>query len=178
MVAAEVLGPVNLRVLTRSDPTVVESMIRAGGLDDDLWSLDSIAYSAMPEALSKQDVGLHFLPTGLSELGGSPTKIGEYWAVGLPVVVTPNAGDVDEIVRQERVGVIVNEHSVAAYRTAAMELRCLLQDSRLEERCRRAAETHYGLEVGCGRLHDLYRELTSAAPRRGLRDAVSEGSQQ
>ena len=173
-VAAEVVGPVKLRVLTRSDRALVESMLRAGGLDDALWSIESVAYSAMPDALCEEDVGLHFLPMGISDHGGSPTKIGEYWAAGLPIVVTPNAGDVDKIAHREQVGVIVEGHNDDAYRRAATELRSLLQESDLAERCRRAAQSHYGLEAACIRQRDLYRALSSDVSRRAAATAVSE----
>ena len=158
-VAAE-SGPVELRVLTRSDHTLVESMLRGGGLEESSWSIQSLPYSQMPVELAKQHAGLHFLPKGISEHGGSPTKIGEYWAVGLPVVVTANAGDTDEIIRRERVGVIVASHSDAAYRRAAVELVSLLQDPELPGRCRRAAETHYALEGASHRQFSFYNELT------------------
>jgi glycosyltransferase involved in cell wall biosynthesis len=115
----------------------------------------------MPGELAMHDAGIHFLAQGLSEHGGSPTKIGEYWAAGLPIVVTPNAGDSDEIVRRERVGVIVEEHSDEAYSRAAAELRSLLQDGDLANRCRRAAEAHYALGPACERQFSLYRELAS-----------------
>jgi glycosyltransferase involved in cell wall biosynthesis len=158
-VAAESNGPLELRVLTRSDHTLVESMLRDGGLEESSWSIQSLPYSHMPAELAKQHAGLHFLPKGISEHGGSPTKVGEYWAAGLPVVVTPNAGDTDEIIRRERVGVIVASHSDAAYKRAAVELVSLFEDPELPGRCRRAAENHYGLDPACERQFRLYNEL-------------------
>jgi glycosyltransferase involved in cell wall biosynthesis len=113
----------------------------------------------MPNELALQDVGLFFLSQGISEHGCSPTKVGEYWAAGLPVVTTPNVSDTDLIVRKERVGVVVNEHSDVEYRRAAKELRELLSDCELSARCRRAAREHYDLEPACRRQIDLYREI-------------------
>jgi glycosyltransferase involved in cell wall biosynthesis len=158
-VAAESTGPLQLCVLTRSDHALVESMLSNSGLDRSFWSIQSLPYSEMPVELAKQHAGLHFLQKGISEHGGSPTKIGEYWAVGLPVVVTANAGDTDEIIRRERVGVVVASHSDAAYMRAAVELVSLLQDAELRGRCRRAAETHYALEGASHRQFSLYNDL-------------------
>jgi glycosyltransferase involved in cell wall biosynthesis len=100
-----------------------------------------------------------FLAQGLSEHGGSPTKIGEYWAAGLPVVATPNAGDTGEIISSERVGVVVNEHGDAEYDRAIRELASLLREDGLAKRCRRAAESHYALEPACERQAGLYSDL-------------------
>lgn len=155
-----------LRVLTRQEPDLVASMMRMGGLSEDAWSVDAVPHSAMPLWLADQDAGLFFLERGLSEHGCSPTKIGEYWAMGLPVVTTSNVSDTDDIIRRERVGIIVREHSDDAYRQAARELRSLLKEPELASRCRHAAETHYGLEPACKRQIDLYRELLF--PSQGL----------
>lgn len=155
------IGNAHLRVLTRQDPALVASMLRRGGLSGDSWSTEAVPYSAMPAMLADQDAGLLFLSQGLSEHGCSPTKIGEYWAMGLPVVTTPNVSDTDEIIRTERVGVVVRENSDEAFRSAARELKSLLEDDELPARCRRAAERHYALDPACDRQFKLYEELRS-----------------
>jgi glycosyltransferase involved in cell wall biosynthesis len=163
-VARERLGPVRLRVLTRADPGLVAELLGRGGLPQEAWSVDRLAHEAMPAELARHDAGLFFLTQGLSEHGCSPTKIGEYWACGLPVVTTPNVSDTDAIVRRERVGVVVGGHADADYRAAAAELEELLRDPELAARCRRAAQAHYALEPACQRQWALYRRL---ARRRG-----------
>jgi glycosyltransferase involved in cell wall biosynthesis len=113
----------------------------------------------MPAELSQHDAGLYFLKQGLSEHGCSPTRIGEYWACGLPVVITPNVSDTDEIVRREGVGVVVREHSEAGYSEAIRTLAKLLEDPELGARCRWAAEAHYALGPACERQMALYRQV-------------------
>ena len=107
----------------------------------------------------ESNAGLYFLTQGLSEHGCSPTRIGEYWACGLPVVTTPNVSDTDQIVRQEQVGVVVREHSEVGYREGVRTLMKLLVDPGLKARCRRAAETHYALGSACERQMALYHEI-------------------
>jgi|HubBroStandDraft_6_1064221.scaffolds.fasta_scaffold18528_3 glycosyltransferase involved in cell wall biosynthesis len=158
-IAAEMVNGVKLRVLTGSEPRLVASMLESGGLDRSLWSLDSVGRDGMPFELSRQDAGFSFLTRGLSEHGCSPTKIGEYWAMGLPVITTPNVSDTDEIIRGERVGVIVRDHSDVSYRDAVADLLALLEDPQTPERCRRAAEIHYALDPACRRQAILYDSL-------------------
>ena len=158
-VAGRELGAVRLRVLTRTERGIVEEALRASALPESSWSVGALPHAAMPEELRQQQAGLFFLTQGLSEHGCSPTKIGEYWASGLPVVTTPNVSDTDEIVRRNRVGVLVREHSEAAYREAALELGDLLKDPGLPSRCRRAAEAHYALEPGCRSQMALYHRV-------------------
>jgi len=160
-VASEVLGDVQLRVLSKAEPALVASMLDSGGLRRTAWSLDSVSRESMPLELATQHAGLFFLERGLSEHGCSPTKIGEYWAMGLPVVTTPNVSDTDDIIRRERVGVIVKDHTDAEYGRAVSELQLLLEDPHLAGRCRRAAEKHYALAPACDRQISLYHRVTS-----------------
>jgi glycosyltransferase involved in cell wall biosynthesis len=175
-IASQMLRGVQLRVLTRAEPCLVAHMLDSSGLSRTGWSLDAVGRERMPKELATQDAGLFFLARGLSEHGCSPTKIGEYWAMGLPVVTTSNVSDTDAIIRRERVGVIVNDHTDAEYRRAIGELRLLLQDPHLASRCRRAAETHYALAPACERQVRLYetiiRGFSGAAVITGSTEAV------
>ena len=125
------------------------------------WTHKELAHADVPGELQRHDAGLFFLTVGLSEEGCSPTKIGEYWACGLPVVTTPNVSDTDGIVRSQHVGVVVDDRSEAALETAAQELLQLLGDEGLRERCRQAAEATYSLETSCRQLGNLYSGLAS-----------------
>jgi glycosyltransferase involved in cell wall biosynthesis len=158
-VACRELGDVQFRVLTRTEPTVVENTLRQAGVAEGTWSVNAVPHAAVPGELARQHAGLFFLTQGLSEHGCSPTKIGEYWASGLPVVTTPNVSDTDDIIRRHGVGVIVREHSETEYRRAARELRSLLDDPDLPRRCRSAAEMHYALEPACERQMALYQAV-------------------
>lgn len=171
-VASRKFKRVRLRVLTRTEPRLVMSMLGSSGLSDDDLSIGSISYEAMPAELARHHAGLFFLTEGLSEHGCSPTKTGEYWAMGLPVISTPNVSDADDIIRKERVGVIVKDHSDEAYLDAAIELDGLLKDEGTGERCRRAARLHYALEPACERQLKLYRRVTSRASEAAARAHV------
>jgi glycosyltransferase involved in cell wall biosynthesis len=150
---------VNLQIYSKADPALITKMLADGGLTGEDWKLNAAAYVEMPSYLTEHQAGLFFLTEGISEYGCSPTKIGEYWAVGLPVVTTPNVSDTDEIIRRERVGVIIKEHNKESYLQAFGELQKLLQDPELAVRCRQAAENHYALTPACERQFALYRQL-------------------
>jgi glycosyltransferase involved in cell wall biosynthesis len=150
---------VRFRVVTQMHRSLAEETLGTSLVPRDRWSVTSLPHDEMPKDLAQQDAGLAFLAKGISEHGGSPTKIGEYWACGLPVVTTPNVGDVDSIVRREHVGVIVEDHSKEAYGRAGQKLIALLKEPDIRQRCRRAAEAHYSLNTACERQLALYHSL-------------------
>ena len=173
VVAAEVRN-VHLRVLSQTEKSAVTLMLAASELSESNWSYASVPHAEIPEDLKHQHAGLLFYPQGLSEHGGSPTKVGEYWASGLPVITTPNVSDTDEIIRREKVGVVVEEHSDEAYRRAFHELWELLGDAELPHRCRQAAEKYYALDSGCERQFDLYRNIIANPTGIKVHPRVSE----
>jgi glycosyltransferase involved in cell wall biosynthesis len=158
--ARELMGDVHLTVLTREDPAVVQRLLALGGLEPSSWSLANVPHAEMPLQVSRHDVGLCFLARGKGSHGGSPTKVGEYWASGRPVVATAGLSDLDELIAAHRVGVVLQGHGEADYERALHELAQLLRDPDLGTRCRQAAEAHYALASACTRQLELYNGLT------------------
>ncbi|MFV0389622.1 MAG: glycosyltransferase [Pyrinomonadaceae bacterium] len=150
---------VKLQIYSKADKNLIGQMLDASGLEREAWSLEAVPYTEMPKRLAEHQAGLFFLTQGLSEHGCSPTKIGEYWAIGLPVITSSGVSDTDDIINREKVGVIVKEHSEQAYQTAFLDLCKLLQDNALPARCRKSAESHYALLPACERQVALYDEL-------------------
>lgn len=161
----------HLQVLSRTPFEEANKFVEPSGLPGGAWSIKSVPYTEMTKHLAPHHAGLFFLQQGISEHGCSPTKIGEYWATGLPVVTTPNVSDTDDIIHKYNVGVIVKEHTEEAYKKAFYELKELLKDPELSSRCRRAAEHHYALAPACERQIALY----DAVKNNKQVDSLTEG---
>jgi glycosyltransferase involved in cell wall biosynthesis len=151
----------HLTVLSPSDPKVVRALLVGARVPAASWNQRSLPHREVPRELREHDVGLLFMKKGHSAAGGSPTKMGEYWACGLPVVVTPGIGDLDEIINAERVGVIAEVTSPDACRPIPGRLGQLLGDPELRQRCRAAAVRHYSLDDAWRSQAALYARLTT-----------------
>ena len=57
-----------------------------------------------------------------SKLYGTPIKNGEYWAMGLPIVITPNISEDSGIVKNNNVGAILNGFNKEDYNKAIKEI--------------------------------------------------------
>lgn len=152
-----------LRVLTIAPPEIVRDLMEKAGLAASAWTVDKVPAEAIPGEMSRAHAGMHFMEPGLSAHAGAPTKVGEYWAAGLPIVVTPGIGDAGSIAPAERVGVAVQDHSEAGHMRALQELLELLADPDLARRCRQAADEHYGLERVIDTHLELYAQLMGRA---------------
>ena len=90
----------------------------------------------------------------------SPTKVGESLAAGVPVVASAGIGDCDLLLRERRVGVVVEDFSEAGLAKAVDELQALLHDPGLAARCQEVARQELSLSgVGAERYASLYGRL-------------------
>jgi len=121
----------------------------------------SAASAEMPTWLREADAGLAFYKPGWGRQGTCPTKVGEYLATGLPVVVNDAVGDMGSVVTANRVGVALSQFTPEARVRALDELHDLWSDASLAARCRHLAESYFSLDVGVDRYWDVYRRLAS-----------------
>jgi glycosyltransferase involved in cell wall biosynthesis len=83
----------------------------------------------------------------------------EVLGCGRPVVANPGVGDVEQVIRQHRVGVLACGDGAAEMDACVAELLELLKDPQLASRCRRTAEALFSLESGTAAYRQLYAQI-------------------
>jgi len=151
-----------LRILTTSPPEAAAERLRRIGLrDEDFW-IGAAKPAEVGGYLRRAAVGLSFRKATFSQIAASPTKIPEYLAAGLPVVANAGIGDSDELLRGERVGIVIEDFTKEAYQQAAMQLEALLTEPGLIERCCLVAGRYFDLAtVGGVRYRRVYARLAA-----------------
>ena len=156
-----------LLVLTQRDVVTVSDRLVGRGFGPSDFSVRTVRPTEVAAYAVAANVGLSFIAPTSSKRASSPTKIAEYLACGLPVVATAGTGDLDAQLTGAGVGVLVHRFDEAGYRDAADELRRLLREPGLAERCRATAEDLFDLEtVGAVRYVGLYDRLLATSPGR------------
>jgi hypothetical protein len=106
------------------------------------------------------DYALFFIQPVFSKKASSPTKMGEFLALELPMVTNGGVGDVDKLMEETGGGVLVEGFDDASYGKALDELDRLSPDmSRWRAMTRRCLD----LEGGIDRYHAIYCALTGRA---------------
>jgi glycosyltransferase involved in cell wall biosynthesis len=155
-------------IVTQADPAPMLSELDRCGIGPDDYRVLRAEPEEIGRYLAAADVGLSFVRPCFSKISSSPTKIGEYLAAGLPVVSTAGIGDVDALLRDNRVGALVGDFSTGTYEAAVGTVRELREDPGTRMRCATVARENLSLrEVGVPRYDALYRQL--AAGRAGRR---------
>lgn len=146
-------------ILTQSEKGFARRIISAKRLDGNI-TITTAPSSAMPGIVSLADAGLFFIKPSFSKLASSPTKLGEFLACGVPVVINSGVGDTEEMVNSYRVGVVVNDFNISSYRAAVQEFLVLLKEKEaLRCRCRLLAESALSLKQGVDKYCSIYNSL-------------------
>lgn len=147
-------------ILTRDDANSVRAALDAKGALGNRLSIGPRRSEEMPNAIRGHDLSVMFYAGGeVSELGRSPTRLAEVLGCGLPVVVNEGVGDVADIVRQNRVGVIVGGPDPVQMKAALDDLKALMLDQELSGRCRATAEALFSLEAGTAAYRGIYASI-------------------
>lgn len=78
------------------------------GIKKELAHVDFVDHAEVPQYLSAADFAFSLIRTSPSRKYCSPIKNGEYWANGLPVLLTKGVGDDEQIIHDHHVGAILD----------------------------------------------------------------------
>ncbi len=150
-------------ILTMDTSSRIEEALRARGFQDDDFRVVRARPGEVPALLRTADAGVSVIRPSFARRASSPTKYAEYLAAGLPVIMTAGIGDLDEEIREHRVGVILKSLDAAGYTAALEELAELRRDPDLTSRCIEIARSRYDLHiVGGPRYERLYRKVAAS----------------
>ena len=161
------LPEARFEIITREDPADVLAALSSALDSAPDWlarlTISAAKASDIHERLQRQNLSLFFYATGAaSELGRSPTRMGESLGCGVPVLANRGIGDVAETILQGNVGTVIDGEDDASLALAVDDALALLKDPEIVKRCRDVAERIYSLKAGVRGYDDIYTYLTSA----------------
>jgi glycosyltransferase involved in cell wall biosynthesis len=156
--------PVSFLLLTPSSPDELVRLLVERGLEKEDIVVRRVSPRDMPAHLAAGDVGLSFITSCFSKKGSSPTKVAEYLACGLPVVLNGDIGDQSDLAAERETCVVLDafgDEELVAAADRALALAALPAAERAR-RGRLVADERFGLErVGVARYERLYRAITA-----------------
>ena len=134
--------------------------------DPELESVGAVRISAtpgeMPALIASCHAGLSVCrdDAGISLVAAMPTKIGEFLAVGRPVIVNSGLVDAASMVDGADAGVVVDA-SAGGLEDAATRLLELLDDDATPGRATGLAAGFFDLDAGVDKLLEVYRRIST-----------------
>jgi hypothetical protein len=150
-------------IISREPPEEIIAAARARGIPAERLIVRPAARDEVPNLLAAADYGLFFIKPLFSKKASSPTKMGEFLALELPIVTNGEVGDVARIVAQTGAGVVVGRFDMEAYRKALDDLDWLVPDM---ERWRTQARCWFDLDTGVERYDAIYRSVVVTGQER------------
>lgn len=153
------LPDVKVFIATREDHAQLRADAQEAGLADEQLVLRRVPFDAMPRYLRLMDLGVFFIKPCFSKKASAATKLGEFLACGVPVLINDGVGDSGTIVREAAAGVVLPVANAGAYETSVEQIRALLRDPATPRRCREAAARYFDLEAGSRTYMELYERI-------------------
>jgi len=177
--ATAALEQLTVLIVTQENHDSLRAEGIAAGLPSDRLRITRAAFSEMPAHLRLMDLAVFFIKPTLSKAGSAATKLGEFLATGVPVIINDGIGDSGRIVRDGRAGIVLPDVTPESLAGSLPAVRVLLDDPDIRRRCRVTAQRWFDLDDGVQRYASLYARLGAATPRAGsstLMSAAQDGT--
>lgn len=122
-------------------------------------------HEQVARGLAMADFAINPMKPVPSRRYSAPIKDGEYWAMGLPVLIPPDISDDSDLIASHCAGAVVQDFSVEGWRQGLLAIDAMLREEPRSirfTRIRGLAETHRPYEIA----ERIYREVYGEGGRR------------
>jgi glycosyltransferase involved in cell wall biosynthesis len=144
-------------ILAKDDAEYALNECRKYNVSTENIRIVSSSYKDVHKYLMAGDVGIILYKKEFSSIGRSPTKLGEYWACGLPMVSAKGLGDLDEIIEKYPTGGALMNHINPQEVIIALDK--LFFQPEKKDNLRVFAKEYFDVEVGVKRYSNIYENL-------------------
>jgi len=130
-------------ILSANKRDDVSNWARRAGLSERAFVHAKVPFQDVPKWLAGADFAFNPQKPVPSKKYGTPVKDGEYWAMGLPLVILPDISDDSEIVEKELAGIVMNSFAPGDMAEALRRLYDLLESDPAPSRHIRSLAAKY-----------------------------------
>lgn len=142
-------------ILSNQSKEEIGVLHRHTGIPREIIEIRNVSFEEMPAWLSVADFALTPVKPVPSKRYCSPIKDGEYWAMGLPVIISKNISDDSDIVERRGIGAVLTGQNSDEYRRAVEKISQLLQTDGIQQKIRNVAEEYRSY----GKAFSVYRKV-------------------
>lgn len=143
-------------LLTNQSRTDIDMWSEKAGVNPSIVISRFVPHREIPRYLSAADFAITPVKPVPSKRFCTPIKNGEYWAMGLPVVIPAEISDDSEIILRHHIGAVLHELSPTGYEVAIRTIDTLILDPTLRNRIRDIATRYRNYSVAEKIYHEVY----------------------
>ena len=152
-----------LLIVNRGQHSAIRQVVLDAGISEDEICLWTAAHSEVPALINQMHAAAAIIKPCYSKIASAATKVAEYMGCGVPCVGNVGVGDMEEVIENNRVGVILKDFSEREMERAADKLFLLISDPETPQRCAETARKLFALEDGVFLYELIYKELAFGA---------------
>lgn len=135
-----------LLLLTGSGSFIQNNKALLAGIEDSVL-VKQVAFTEMPQYLSAADAALALRRNFFSMKAVAPIKLGEYFLSGLPVVLTPNTGDTETVLKNNEACFFIERFDDNAFDCAAKWILDSYKNTEVTTVARKTGEAFFSLQA-------------------------------
>ncbi len=144
-----------LLLTNHSEEEIIE-LCRGAQLDPSVIIRRFVPHNEVPGYLAQGHFGICPVNPVPTKEFCTPIKNGEYWAMGLPVIITRNISSDSRLIADLNAGYVLQTLDEQEYHRAVVKIDELLKDISLAARIRAIAEQHRNFEIAAGIYASIY----------------------
>ncbi|MBL7901830.1 MAG: glycosyltransferase [Bacteroidia bacterium] len=133
-------GEFSVILLTKHSEQEIQGFCEVSGFPYSHIHQHFVPHEKVPAYMNLAGFGICTIKPVPSKKYGTPIKNGEYWAMGLPLVIPANISVDSDIVKDKQIGYVLNNFSKAEYLKAIHEIERIMSSPGLTQKIRDVAE--------------------------------------
>lgn len=134
-------------ILTGHSKAEIEKWADEAGFDKGKMIVRSVFHDGIEKLIALGDFGLTPVKPIPTKRYCTPIKDGEYWSLGLPVVITANISDDSDIIEKNNIGAVWKSQTTDEYQTSLDKIDQLLNDPQASMRANAIAKKYRSFEI-------------------------------
>ena len=145
-------------ILTLGSEKDIFQQAKSKNIDTSSIIVKSATREQVAYYLKSVDFAISFIQPRYEKRGCSPTKMGEYFAMNIPVIANDGVGDVSKIMADTEGGVLIRNFNTESYKNAfnaVFQLKQVLKGIEIREKSKK----YYDLTQGVNTYCNIYNRL-------------------
>jgi len=143
--------------LTDADPKLVRDEMKRVAIPEEIVIQQFLPHDQVPRYLALGDFAINPVKPVPTKKYCTSIKDGEYWATGLPVIITKDISDDSNIIASEDIGYVLQQLDREEYKRAIRKIDSLIQSETTHVRIREIAVRYRNFDIA----EKIYRRIYS-----------------
>ena len=147
-----------MSIINKGEHTKIKKILNEFNLKNN-FELKYIPPYEINNEIFGSDFGVFFPVKGFYLTAYFPTKLGEFLSCGVPVITCKINNHVDSILRDNKIGIIIDDLDNINYQNINMEISSMLNDKNIQKRCISIAKKHFDIINASEQYRKIYRDF-------------------